>query len=873
MRKTQLSLRSKIFIVVGIGLFIVYGAAGVFRIHQVKKSFAAESKRSGQERATMLAIAVSNMVVAHDYSNLESVVGRMVNLQDVQRINIFNRAGKLMATQNSINFSTKNIYRESLGISFEAPVLFLEEKIGRVELIVGLERFDELILFNYRVIFVSILTSTIFFGFLIYFTVSIFVVTPLLRLSKAADQLALGDYAAELPPESGDEMGSLISAFSSMRNSRKLREARMKALFDNSPDALILLDSDGNIIEWNINAVNIWGYGKNEMFWDYGNNEVLGKNFSIVMPPHELGLNPGYRQCYQKSENVIGVLREVVGQRKDGSHFPLELRTSELVADQGSIYLVSARDISARKENEAKLLKAMQLAESASAAKSSFLSNMSHEIRTPMNSIIGMSKLALKTHLNAKQHDYLTKISYSAHHLLDLINDILDFSKIEANKLELEVVNFELDTVVKNLKNQLEHSAASKGLRLKFDLDSCLHLALCGDPLRLTQVLLNYTSNAIKFTARGEVTVRARVLKEEPDAFLMRFEVRDNGIGMSPETIENLFQAFQQADASITRKYGGTGLGLAISKQLVELMGGTVGVESTPGQGSTFWFSARLARGDMPAAKAHSVMPDLDLLKGAAILLVEDNLFNQQVAEEMLTEVGTVVSIANNGQEAIDMLLKQRYSCVLMDVQMPVMDGLEATRQIRGNPQLSDTYIIAMTANARKEDQTRCFAAGMDNFITKPVFFDQLYAMIVLGLAGRGQSKVLLEPVLIASPSIKPEQAAPHTVVIDLLVLEKILGSDPARIDKFSRKFLLSAQQGLAEIEAALQQENMLELAALGHRNKSPARTVGALGFAELCQSLEQFKLGGDIEQARQIVAQMRSLLEQIAAQINRNIV
>ena len=875
MRKIQLNLRWKILLVVSIGLLIAYGATGAIRIYQVKKSFIEETNRSGQERATLIADAVANMIVGYDYGNLEAVANRIVKFQDIRKINIINRDGKLMVTRDARDFDTDQADQENLSNFFVAPVYFAGDKVGSVELIVSRDRFSELIKISYRNIFFAILLSLIFFSILIYSTVSVFIVRPLLKLSKAADQLALGNYAAELPHKSRDEIGKLISAFSKMRESRKDSEARLQAVFDNSPDAFIQLDNNGNIIDWSEKAVFIWGYQK---------SEVLGKNFSIVMPDPELGMNPGYQRCYQKSENLLGAIREAVGKRKKGSFFPLELRTSEINFEEGSAFLVLARDISARKKNENKLMQAMSAAEAANAAKSAFLSNMSHEIRTPMNSIIGMTKLASKTPLNAKQRDYLSKIDYAANHLLDLINDILDFSKIEANKLELEKMNFELSSLFKGLSGQLAHSAASKGLTLRFELDDALSIPLLGDPMRLLQVLLNFASNAIKFSNKGEVLIRGQLLEDYGLDLLVLFEVTDEGIGLSKEIIQTLFKPFQQADSSTTRQYGGTGLGLAICKQLVELMHGTIGVESQLGVGSKFWFTARFAKGvELNPMINDAPMADLSVLKGISILVVEDNPFNQQIAVELLGDVGVAVSIANNGQEAIDMLLAQCFDCVLMDVQMPVMDGFEATRQIRSNPALAGICIIAMTANVRKEDREHCFAVGMDNFIGKPVFADNLYKVIAETIfalhAHRAKSneRNLLEPATLdidTAPFLPGLQSVSDggTVLLDLSVLGKMLGSDPVKINKFALKFLQSAQLGLAEIEQALNDADMEKLAALGHRNKSPARTVGANSYAQLCQSLEQFKGGGSIEVARKIVEQMRQLIVRIEVQINKEI-
>lgn len=855
MQKINLNLRGKLLVIVLIGLIIGFSVVASFRIHRDKIKISEDINRSGNERVTLMAESLASLLVASDYSNLQSLAERFTTLQDVKQINILDSDGAVLLRRNSSDFNP-----DMEGSVFEAPIISAGKTIGSVQLFVSLDRLHEAVNDIYRVVAIALIFTTLFFGVVIYAVVSVLIVRPLVRLSEAADQLALGDYSAVLPPVTKDELGKLVHAFSSMRESRRLSEAKLSAIFYNSPDAFIQLDCNGNIVNWNDKAEIIFGYNK---------SEVIGKNFSMIMPAEELGLNRGYRKCYQKSENIIGVIREIVGRRSDGSHFPLELRTSQINFEGEHAYIVSARDISERKESEAKLLNAMNAAGAANAAKNAFISNISHEIRTPMNSIIGMTNLALKTPLDPKQYDYLTKIDYAAHHLLALINNILDFSKIEANKLELEIRDFELHSVFENLSSQLAYSATSKGLLLNFLPDSCLSMPLRGDPLRLTQILLNYTSNAIKFTDKGEITVHASILEESKSHLLLRFEVQDTGIGISVEAIDKLFKAFHQADASTSRKYGGTGLGLAISKQLAELMGGTLGVESQPNQGSKFWFTARLAQGSEPVAHATPPRPlNMEVLKGAAILLAEDNPFNQQVAFEILRDAGARVSIVSNGQEAIDMLQTRRFDCVLMDMQMPVMDGLEAARQIRSNPALADIPVIAMTANAGHEDRSRCFAAGMDYFVSKPVFPDQLYAAVAQCVASVRTGNAVAE-VLQGSAG---QDAAPQpainddSVVIDLSVLEKVIGSDPVKLRNFALRYLQLAQLGLDEIEVALRQENMLALGTLGHRYKTPARTVGAQGFADLCQALEK---SADIGQARHIVAQMRPLQEQISEYIH----
>jgi PAS domain S-box-containing protein len=373
-------------------------------------------------------------------------------------------------------------------------------------------------------------------------------------------------------------------------------------------------------------------------------------------------------------------------------------------------------------------------ADAASRAKSEFLSNMSHEIRTPMNSIIGMTHLARQLALEPKVQGYLERIHHAGQHLLGIINRLLDFSKIEAGQVELEVLDMSIDRLMHNVRSQLGEAAAAKGLQLRFEVDPALQRPMRGDPLRLEQVLLNFTGNAIKFSERGSVTVRARALAQDSEQALVRFEVQDEGMGIIDAELPKLFTPFHQADASITRRHGGTGLGLVISKQLAELMGGTAGVESVPGRGSLFWFTARLA----PGAECASEPCRQDgpaSIAGVRILLVEDNVFNQEVGRELLERAGAQVSVAANGSEALEALRRERFDCVLMDLQMPVMDGLEATRRIRADAGMRDTVVIAMTANASVEDRTRCLAAGMDEFVTKPVEPGQLADTIARCLA------------------------------------------------------------------------------------------------------------------------------------------
>jgi PAS domain S-box-containing protein len=528
-------------------------------------------------------------------------------------------------------------------------------------------------------------------------------------------------------------------------------EALFRAVSESAHDAIVTADKWSKIVKWNPGAERIFGYTA---------AEIIGQSLTLLMPQRfrDDHCNGMQRVSAGGESHLLGSPVEVFGLRKDGSEFPLELSLARWQVSQGYFFTGVIRDITERKlvereladyqsdleekvgQRTIELAAARDAADAANTAKSAFLANMSHEIRTPMNAILGMAHLLQRGGVTPQQSERLDKIDAAAQHLLGIINDILDISKIEAGKFLLEEAPISFPGLMSNVVAILSERIKVKGLQLHVETEP-LPSNLLGDPTRLQQALLNYATNAYKFTEAGTITLRTIKQEETPESVCVRFEVQDSGIGLSSEAITRLFCAFEQADNSTTRKYGGTGLGLAITRRLAELMGGEVGVDSVLGLGCTFWFTVTLKKSEGAVVAQHATAMECDaemLIRlrhaGKRILVTDDEPVNQEVAKFLLEDAGLVVDTADDGEEAFVMSQKTDYAAIFMDMQMPKVDGLEATRRIRELPGYLVTPIIAMTGNAFTEDRERCFKSGMSDFVIKPFEPDTLFIALLKGL-------------------------------------------------------------------------------------------------------------------------------------------
>jgi diguanylate cyclase (GGDEF)-like protein/PAS domain S-box-containing protein len=786
------------------------------------------------------------------------------------------------------------------------------------------------------------------------------------------------------------KFASLVSERVKMQRELKDAEERLRAILDNVLDGIITIDGSGDIVSINPAVVKMFGYEA---------GELVGRNVKVLMPEPNRGSHDGYLARYESSgkTRAIGVGRELEGLTKAGLTFPMELTVTEVSFHGQRMFVGLVRDITERKRAEDASRQARASAEVANRTKSDFLANMSHEIRTPMNAIIGMTYLALRASPSPRQHGYLTKIVTASQSLLNIMNDILDFCKIEAGKLELEHIVFSLDEVLRNLMDIVGQKAEDKGIAITFSTAEEVPRSLVGDPLRLGQILINLVNNAIKFTEKGEIVVKV----QREDATLGRtrlaFSVSDTGIGMSPAQVANLFQSFNQADTSFTRRYGGTGLGLAISKQLCELMGGNIAVTSEAGKGSTFFFTAsfgaaagerssitRAARNDLLtrsvlivddseltrtvlgamlrtnglisravssgeealSALAHGsqvgepfdlvlmdwrlpgidgmetarriqadpllsqipaivmvsaferdeVMPGLGStasdgflikpiheallmetivnlfmgkttqkahdaqarpespapkLAGRKVLLVEDNEINRELASELLADLGVVVAVAVNGREGVDRVAAESFDLVLMDIQMPVMDGLTATRLIRAEERFRNLPIVAMTAHAMSGDRERSLYAGMNDHLTKPISPAMLLDALTRWMPARPADR--REPLVEAVPPVYPATYAEDEMPAELppfgvpAALARANGK-PKLLRKLLRRFHEQYANAVTALRVQVSEGSVQEANRLAHSLKGVAATLEAWELSGAAAAVEYALRDGEME-------------------------
>ena len=769
-------------------------------------------------------------------------------------------------------------------------------------------------------------------------------------------------------------------------------ESRLLDAIGSIADAVVLFDEHHHLVVCN---------GRyRSMFASPDNPIVPGALFEDILDQAAIEW-----QREEGSDAALGAVTWFEDHRKgDGTSLLLRhpdgrwIQAASFTTSDGGVVAIYS-DVTAIAAKDAELRAAKETAEAASQAKSEFLANMSHEIRTPMNAILGLTYLALRTRLDDRQRDYLQKIETSGKSLLSIINDILDFSKIEANKLAIETVPFELAKVLEDIAGTLYLRAREKGLVFAVDVDGEVPHMLEGDPLRLEQVLTNLLTNAIKFTDQGRVTLRIRLLSRQGESLRLQFAVIDDGIGMTEEQQNNLFLPFSQADGSITRRFGGTGLGLAICRRLLDLMGGRIGVESKPGEGSTFWFELSLKEGqlqlpsiipEITGAKVLVVddnaaarrtlgaiiegfgcqvvmaasgeealaelgradagfdlafidwrMPDIDglsvcerlskredlslppiviisaydheslarkvtqlglcgplikpvsastlldvILRHSArttpgphldaaaaealsemrVLLVEDNEFNQDLAREVLEQAGALVTIAGDGQAALDRLNGGAvFDVVLMDIQMPVMDGYSLTRLLRNNPLFAGLPIIAMTANAMSGDRERALQAGMNDYISKP--FDPERAVEVISRTVLRLSSGLTVPALPAcEPAPVEDSSADNAPLFDIECAKLHTGNNQPLFERLRHRFLEATPLMAAQLRPALAEQRLKEAGALAHKLKSSAATLGLKPFAEIAARIETCCRSGKAQGTQHLLEQLETLLPQSLA-------
>ncbi|HEX8962251.1 MAG TPA: response regulator [Rhodocyclaceae bacterium] len=659
-------------------------------------------------------------------------------------------------------------------------------------------------------------------------------------------QLELEQQQAELERQRAE----LAQQNAEMRTARgDLAEARdhYAELYESAPIGYFTLDRDARI-----SAVNRSGAA----LLDLPAGEIVGETLASFVMTEDAPIFRDFltRVVVPRGDEAC-TLRIA---RRDGAQ--LMVRLHGRLDSIGHQFLVAAMDVTAQSCTEAALAAARDAAEDASRAKSAFLANMSHEMRTPLHIIVGLGHLLRRDLADTAQQHRIDQLCANSDHLLDLINDVLDLSRIEAGRLALDRRPFRLDDVVRRLLGVIATTARTKGLDLKLDADNAVLAAtLLGDALRLAQILINLGSNAVKFTEHGSVRVAVECLGESIDGLRLRFSVEDSGIGIAAADQQHLFEVFTQADNSPTRAHGGSGLGLAISQRLVGMMGGRIEVDSQPGAGSRFSFELVLPRGDDAAGVEAAPPEPAAQLGGRRVMFAEDHPLSQEILFEMLEDLGCEVDVASDGVEAVECANSRDYDLILMDMQMPKMDGLAATRAIRALPRHRRTPIIALTANAFAEDRQRCFEAGMNDHLGKPVTPDGLGAALSRWLPG------------IAKPAPRQEDAqADAEVGIPGIHPPASMRGSPQRIAEFRvllHRFATLHGQDMRRLEEHLAHGRHEDARKLAHDLKGIAGLVGARALAQLANDIVIALRGNaDADEVRPLIVRCTAELDRLVA-------